>query len=429
MQAVSDAETSLAHYEDAVRMLEAKIGSISEVTADIKRRRQLEQELEGINTSLAEAWQQLDHWCVETGPSVLVHGALSALQSRIDEARGARMLPPPVAPTILEELLEKAECVCGNSLSEGTDGRGAIEKLLVEYAKVNELGEELLDLEPGLRTLVARVQAAGSTVSSHTGRIRDWEARREKVAKDLEVLGRKLAGHEDTYVQTVETELAKAKEEVRRAQLSLARSQVEADQLRLDADRIERELERLAGKEDKTAKLMREAQFARACLEASREIYGELTNEVRERVAATLKEHYLRMSWKREGIDSITIDDKYRVSIRNHRGWEILDVLSAGERECLALAFSLALSEISGFELPMVIDTPMGRLNPDVQAFMAQVLAESTLDGEHAHQLVMLMTETEYNEEVKRILAARSPRVFRLTFDPLEAVTTIGEAN
>ena len=96
---------------------------------------------------------------------------------------------------------------------------------------------------------------------------------------------------------------------------------------------------------------MREAQFARACLEVARDIYGELTNEVRERVSATLKEHYLRMSWKREGIDSVTIDDKYRVSVRNHRGWEILDALSAGERECLALAFSLALSEISGFEL------------------------------------------------------------------------------
>jgi DNA sulfur modification protein DndD len=426
---ISQREQELARCDDAVRMLEAKIGNIAEVMADIKRRKRLEQELDGITTSLDEAWQELDRWTVQSAPGVLTFGAVGALQHKIGEARNDRMLPPPVAPRILEELLEKAECVCGSSLDEGSDGRTKIESLLAEYAKVNELGEELLELEPGLHTLTAWVQAADQAAKSHTSRIQDWESRREKAAEDLELLGRRLAGHEDSQVQAIEAELRKAKDEVERARLALAKRQIESEHFRDEADKIERELERLAGKEEKIRSLMHEAQFARRCLDVARGIYRELTNEVRERVAETLQSHFLKMTWKREGIQSVGIDDQYRVSVRNHRGWEILNGLSSGERECLALAFSLALSEVSGFELPMVIDTPMGRLNPDVQAFMARVLAESTRDGDHTHQLLLLMTEAEYNEEVKRILATRKPRVFRLDFDPLDSVTLLSEVS
>jgi DNA sulfur modification protein DndD len=90
-------------------------------------------------------------------------------------------------------------------------------------------------------------------------------------------------------------------------------------------------------------------------------------------------------------------------------------------------AFKLALSDVSGYELPMVIDTPMGRLNPDVQSYMARVLCESTKDADHSHQLVMLMTEAEYNNEVAGILATRTPRVFRLEFDEADSVTALTE--
>jgi len=106
-------------------------------------------------------------------------------------------------------------------------------------------------------------------------------------------------------------------------------------------------------------------------------------------------------------------------------------VLSAGERECLALAFSLALSEVSGYELPMVIDTPMGRLSGPVQEDMSRVLIETTqrVDGEPAHQLIMLMTDTEYNDRVSKVLAGGNPRVFEMEWNQDELTTQVKEVS
>lgn len=125
----------------------------------------------------------------------------------------------------------------------------------------------------------------------------------------------------------------------------------------------------------------------------------------------------------------MTIDPSYRVSVKNFRGFELLPVLSAGERQCLALAFSLALSEVSGYELPMVIDTPMGRLSADVQEQMADVLATATKpnDGEPAHQLIMLMTEVEYSDSVAKVLAQRGPRIFNIEFDQAATASKLVE--
>ena len=95
----------------------------------------------------------------------------------------------------------------------------------------------------------------------------------------------------------------------------------------------------------------------------------------------------------------------------------------AGERECLALAFSLALSRVSGYELPIVVDTPLGRLDPVVQVYVTEVLGEM-MNGK---QLIMLMTGTEYNDQVKAVFAKHGPCVMEIDFNQTESTSAIRE--
>jgi hypothetical protein len=77
----------------------------------------------------------------------------------------------------------------------------------------------------------------------------------------------------------------------------------------------------------------------------------------------------------------------------------------------------------------MVVDTPMGRLSPEVQVHLASVLADVTAPTEDSdgHQMIMLMTETEYNSSVEKALAGRKPKVFEITFNTGLAETEIME--
>jgi DNA sulfur modification protein DndD len=416
---------------EAVRVAEAKWGDLKTVVVDIKRRKDLEDSAKRIDQKLKESWADLQGWAVKAGPAILTHKALTGFVQMVDEARKQRRIPPPMDPIILRQLLEEGFCVCETALDEGSKHRHAIEGLLLEYEHVGEIGAQLLAYEPGARAALSRAQNSVDTVNAIMRRIDDYEQQREEVAKDLELLHSRLAGHVDTEVQQNEAQLSKAKADLVEVNKELWSVEHREEELRAAIDKLERDLEKAESEVDAGNELMKKARFAKRCLRVAESIYDDLTDEVRTRVSETLEEHFRKMMWKQNSIASVTIDQDYSVSVRNKRGYEILPDLAAGERECLALAFSLALSEVSGYELPMVIDTPMGRLNPDVQTFVAGVLAEHTKDpdGVQNHQLIMLMTETEYNKDVAAVLASRSPHVYKIQFDEADTTSRLVEVS
>jgi DNA sulfur modification protein DndD len=148
------------------------------------------------------------------------------------------------------------------------------------------------------------------------------------------------------------------------------------------------------------------------------------------KVAENLDENYKSMIWKKDFIEQVQIDESFKVSVRNNLGFEILSGLSAGESTCLAFAFSLTLSTVAGLNFPIVADSPMGRLSPEVQVELSTVLAAATAaiePGDENHQLILLMTETEYNEKVAKAFSARRPRVFEILFNTENSEATVRE--
>jgi DNA sulfur modification protein DndD len=140
-----------------------------------------------------------------------------------------------------------------------------------------------------------------------------------------------------------------------------------------------------------------------------------------------LDQQFKKMIWKKDFIDEVGIDENFRVSVINNTGFEILGELSAGERICLAFAYSLTLGSVAGIRFPLVVDSPMGKLGPEVQNNLAGILATETRlkIGQSDQQLILLMTDTEYTNSVARIFAARDPIVFSIDFNVAVSETTL----
>lgn len=87
--------------------------------------------------------------------------------------------------------------------------------------------------------------------------------------------------------------------------------------------------------------------------------------------------------------------------------------LSAGERQLLAVALLWGLARAAGQPLPMVIDTPLGRLDGTHRDHLVKRYFPYA-----SHQVILLSTDTEIDEDAFYALRSRIGRAYRLHFDP-----------
>ncbi len=111
---------------------------------------------------------------------------------------------------------------------------------------------------------------------------------------------------------------------------------------------------------------------------------------------------------------SIAIDaESYELSLLDQSETRIPpERLSAGERQLLATAMLWGLADVSYRRLPVVIDTPLGRLDSEhrrnlVESYFPKV----------AHQVVLLSTDEEIDDRWLKILEPHLARAYTIEFD------------
>ena len=113
------------------------------------------------------------------------------------------------------------------------------------------------------------------------------------------------------------------------------------------------------------------------------------------------KDKFTKMQWKEEEFVDIELTEDYDISIINKIGnREKPGDLSDGEKLSLGLCFMSAIHKISGFDLPIIMDTPLGNLDVDIRQNFAKFLPEFVENK----QIVLLVTGTEYTDDFRDIL-------------------------
>jgi DNA sulfur modification protein DndD len=89
--------------------------------------------------------------------------------------------------------------------------------------------------------------------------------------------------------------------------------------------------------------------------------------------------------------------------------------LSAGEKQIYAISMLWALGQVSGRPLPMVIDTPLGRLDSDHRGHLVERYFPHA-----SHQVIILSTDTEIDQAYFRALGPAISHSCHLQFNAAE---------
>lgn len=136
----------------------------------------------------------------------------------------------------------------------------------------------------------------------------------------------------------------------------------------------------------------------------------------------TIVEGFNQLSRKQDRIKRVEMDPQtFAVTLYDTHDLPIAkEELSAGEKQIYTTALLWGLAKTSGKALPMILDTPLGRLDSDHRRLLIERYFPYV-----SHQVVLLSTDTEVDRHLYELLKPHISHSFRLVYRDTEVRTTI----
>lgn len=256
--------------------------------------------------------------------------------------------------------------------------------------------------------------------------VHDLIEQRQKILADLEEVKRGIASipTEDALAE-LHQQRNNAHRAVAAANQALSQAQADVESATTDEDVAERQLSTFL---DRAAEEFAAADDSRRLIEHSQRVRTTLTKfrdeAIRrnvDRIQKLILDSLQRLARKNRLITDISINPvTFDVELHGRDGTVLLpQQLSAGERQLLAVSMLWGLAQASGRPLPVVIDTPLGRLdgihrNHLIERYFPQA----------SHQVLLLSTDQEIDEAAWHKLRKHVGHTYQLTHDTTSGATT-----
>ena len=179
-------------------------------------------------------------------------------------------------------------------------------------------------------------------------------------------------------------------------------------------EEVKRQLRQLSATEqDGQADLQRARLVAN--VQSVLEAYSDqLTHAKVESLQEAVVNCFNQLCRKQDLVKRIEIDPRnFAVTLYDRQDRSIPKTkLSAGEKQIYAISMLWGLAKTSGRPLPMIIDTPLGRLDSDHRRHLIEGYFPHA-----SHQVVVLSTDTELDQQNFKMLSPHVSHAYHLDYD------------
>ncbi len=360
-------------------------------------------------------------------PLLLIEPLLAETQKRVSHEREIRHAKA------LVEVLEERDAEVLTTLQHSslqTKAIDTIERILSEdRLKRHGLASEVLMLD------------APDELAPHIGHLRsvvlpNAEDQARRFVAELAQL--------DEHIARVQTDLDRVPPEDRIALLQLEmeaarrandQKQAELDSLRTRIQSLAKQRADAEARLDKMSQQESDAQLAaddrQRILKHSqkaRDTIGRFRTEIVKRHVSTIEslmlESFQKLLRKTNLVTGLTINpETFEATLFGRDGKPLpFDRLSAGERQLLATSMLWGLARASGRPVPMIIDTPLGRLDSDHRTNLVERYFPNA-----SHQVLLLSTDEEIVDGYLKKLMPYVSRTFNLEHSERLGQTNIRE--
>ena len=335
----------------------------------------------------------------------LVRRALEAVEARLTAAGAAEVVLVRRVQTNLPTWIEEAPVsldpaqisVLCETISEGLDG-------LVDSAMDGGLFSNL-DLGRADRLRVSllkwvtvgpdrrRIQVANLT-EAH--RLRYELQQINDSLMEIEVGSQaNLESYKEVIAEIAEIDDRIAKSNQRKGVLQDKLTQLAGEQRNLRADQ-----KRLQKNRDEAAKVYSDLRFYNAVVRALNEVTEALRRKMRGNIEQLINDRIPLLLTNQLLIDKITLDESYTMFYQDGAGRPVgRSSLSSGTKQLVATALLWAMKDSAGYDMPVVIDTPLARIDRSNQTNLL-----CNYYPRLSHQVIVLPTDAEIDRSKLEML-------------------------
>ena len=317
----------------------------------------------------------------------------------IQEKEKDGLLPPNIDKNLLKSMLLEHKClICESDLDK--DKEEHIKDILEKLQVSSELSNLLSKIKGSLETNIFKIRE----YNKEKNEILDYKKTLETKQKTLKNKADEIYKFLKNFTDREEIKQKHIKRNKHNELLdeNLMKKGSYSESLKantIELQKIQKDIDATIEKTKQLDFIKKKIDFAKRSAEIISSIELEMIDEVKEKMRAKTMEYFNRLIWKENTYSKIELDDNYKLELYHIDGYPSVGSCSAAERALLALSFTLALQEVSGYNSMLFIDTPVGRVDSENREKFAKTLTEIS----NEKQIIMTFTTSEYSKEIEEV--------------------------
>ncbi len=402
--------------EDNIKRLKAKLreNKHSNVKDLVKTQEILEENVKDLKGNISSTKKEHTHYVLTMYPLVKMFKIFEKSMAVYENGRVKGQVPPLYRKSFLKDLIDDKKCVCGIDLEKNPDSMAELKKRLVKTSDVTD--KDISQPIMSIKSIFSDLKKCEDTITKQLKSLyTDEKKLREKLA-ELKETKDKISGLNINEIDEL-TEALELNEGLIRKynhEMSVIESRIDDCNNRLS--KLNKEHEQISRMETAVAKFIEKKKFCERAKSFIDNLESIMREDIHKIVETKTREQFTNIEWANNKFEDIEIDENYNISIitkgeNNTRTKEApIPFLSGGERIILALSFMLSLHQITGYDLPIVIDAPFEQLDTDKRHDIVKQLPETT----QSKQVTLLVTNTQYTPSVQKALSEYIGKEYKL---------------
>ena len=254
-----------------------------------------------------------------------------------------------------------------------------------------------------------------NSLSKNTHKIKD-------ISLEISNLEQQIADDKKEYESDFTLSI-KMTEEIIRQNVKCENLEKEILSIQAEHKELKRELGKLTMKEHKNDLANAKIETLKSIIAVSKVIKSKIKTDKRANLEKSINKKFQLL--KKEGYeaDKIILDENFHINLYDSEG-NAMDILSSssGQKQIIATALIWGISEYIAEDIPMIIDTPLGRLDERNQSLIL-----NKFYPEVSKQIIILPTPSELKHEGFKSLTKHISQTFLL--NNAGSATSVKEVN